>query len=503
MIDVRCPADGRLVGRVTVCGAADVHAAAGRLRQAQPAWEDLGPVGRGRYVRTWVDWLLDHRRRLGELVQSESGKAWGDAALETAVVVDVANYYTKHAAEFLAARRVRRHSVAGIGKHLEVRYRPYPLVGVITPWNGPIGAPGLDCLPALAAGAAVLSKPSEVAPLSWTEAVRGWREDVAAPPVLEVVNGGGETGAAVVDEVDMVMFTGSASKGRLIATRAAERLIPCSLELGGKDAVIVLSDADVDRAVAAVTWGAMMNGGQTCVSIERVYVEEPVYEEFLAKLTAAVGSLRVGTDRPSTFTCDVGAMATPAQVDTVERHVRDAVARGARLLTGGRRHHGGLYFEPTVLADVDHTMACMREETFGPTVPVMKVRDEEEAIRLANDSTYGLSASVWSRDAARAGRVARRLEAGAVNVNNVLVNLLQFPLPHGGWKQSGIGTRFGGADGLLKYCRPQAHVVERRTVGRELYWFPYTPRKGRLLAAATRFLGAKDWRRRLGLREGA
>jgi acyl-CoA reductase-like NAD-dependent aldehyde dehydrogenase len=236
------------------------------------------------------------------------------------------------------------------------------------------------------------------------------------------------------------------------------------------------------------------------VSVERVYVEAPIYDEFLAKVTVAVSNLRMGTDAPGAFSCDVGAMATLEQVDIVERHVKDAVGRGARVLTGGQRGQSGSYFEPTVLADVDHGMACMHEETFGPTLPVMKVRDEEEAVRLANDSTYGLSASVWSRDPKRADRVSRRLEVGAVNINNVMVNLFQFTLPQGGWKDSGVGARFGGANGVLKFCRQQACVSERIIYGSEPYWFPYSPRKGRLLARGARLLGANDWRRRLGLR---
>jgi acyl-CoA reductase-like NAD-dependent aldehyde dehydrogenase len=195
-------------------------------------------------------------------------------------------------------------------------------------------------------------------------------------------------------------------------------------------------------------------------------------------------------------------MATLEQVDIVERHVKDAVARGARVLTGGSRAASGLYFEPTVLADVDHTMACMREETFGPTLPVMRVADEDEAVRLANDSSYGLSASVWTADPARAERVSRRLEVGAVNVNNVMVNLFQFTLPQGGWKDSGAGARFGGANGVLKFCRPQARVAERISLKAEPYWYPYSPRKGRWLARGARLLGANDWRRRFGLNAG-
>jgi acyl-CoA reductase-like NAD-dependent aldehyde dehydrogenase len=499
MIQVYCPADGRLVTEVRRATSADVRAVAAALRREQPAWEDLGPEGRARHLRAWRDWFLDNERRLAEMVQAETGKTWNDAALEPTIGIDLINYFTRHAAEFLAPRKVAPHGPAGATKRLRLTFRPHPLVGLITPWNGPIGNPILDVVGALVAGCAVLSKPSEFTPLSWTEAVRGWREDVGAPPILASVTGDGTTGEAVVDAVDMVMFTGSARTGRRIAARAGERLIPCSLELGGKDAMIVLADADLDRAAAAATWGAMLNAGQACISVERVYVEAPVHDAFVAKVTARVEALRVGMDGPGEFSAEVGAIATPAQLAIIEAHVADALARGARVTTGGRRREPGLFFDPTVLVDVDHTMDCMRHETFGPTLPIMRVADEEEAIRLANDSPYGLSASVFTGDAARADRVAGRLEAGAVNVNNVLSNLFQLPLPMGGWKESGLGSRLGGATAVLKFCRPQARVAERFALPAEPYWFPVSRRKAMLQARFMRLLGAQDWRRRLGL----
>ncbi len=503
MMPVHCPADGRRVGAVPHHSAAEVHQLAEGLRAAQPAWEDLGPDGRSKILREFLDWILDNERRLIELMQSETGKSWGDAAVEPAIVVETVNYYTKHAREFLADRTVERAGAISLSKNLRVFVRPYPLVGMITPWNGPLAPPAVDGVPALLAGAAVLFKPSEVTPLTWTEVTRGWIEDLKAPAVMGCVTGDGATGAAVVDEVDMVMFTGSTATGRKIAVRCAERLIPCSLELGGKDAMIVLDDADLDRAVGGAVWGGLWNSGQICVSVERIYVEAPVYDEFVTKLTAKVRAIRQGMDAPGSYGTDIGSMATASQVEIVSRHVEDAVARGAKVLTGGRPRHEGLFFEPTVLTGVDHSMACMREETFGPTLPVMKVADEDEAIRLANDSPYGLSSSVYSRDPARAERVARRIEAGAVNINSAVTATMVLTMPMGGWKSSGLGARSGGAAGMLKYCRQKA-VVTERIPGRkaEPFWYPTRPRTGRMAARMVRLFGAHDWRRRLGGRAG-
>jgi acyl-CoA reductase-like NAD-dependent aldehyde dehydrogenase len=498
--EVRSPSDGRVVASLPVYSPADVAATAAELRAAQPAWEEAGPAGRAKALRRWLDWIMDNDQRLLELVQAESGKSWGDTAIETMVAIEMINWVTKYGAEWLADEDHRPRGPANATKKLRTHIRPYQLVGVITPWNFPLGMPMLDIPAALMSGAAVLSKPSEVTPLAWAEAVRGWREEIDAPPVLACATGLGATGAAVVEQVDMVQFTGSTRTGRAIAVRAAERLIPCSLELGGKDAMIVLDDADIDRAVGGAIWGGLFNSGQACISVERVYVQAPVYDEFVGKLTARAAEIRQGTDTDRSFRNDIGAMANQSQVDIVDRHVRDAVAKGAQVLTGGKPGDRGCYYPPTVLVDVDHTMDCMREETFGPTLPVMKVDSEEEAIRLANDSPYGLCGSVWTTDPKRAERVARQLDTGGVTANNVLASVFQFPLPMGGWKQSGLGARNGGPYTVRKFCRTQSYVSERVMLRSEANWYPYRAGKSRMMARVVRLLGLHDWRRRLGLR---
>lgn len=489
-ISVRSPASGKVIGQVPVSTAADVADLVRGLRQAQTTWESGGLETRIGHLLRLRDWLLSNPHALTKMVQDETGKPWQEASIEVPLSCDFINYYCRNAQSFLAGSHPRPHSLLTASKRLSITHRPYPVVGVISAWNFPLVLPLMDCLPALLAGAAVVAKPSEVTPLALGEVVRAWTEEIGGPAVFACAQGTGEVGRAVVDHVDYVQFTGSTRSGRAVAVRAAERLIPCSLELGGKDAAIVLADADLDRAVNGVMWGAFANAGQVCLSIERVYVEAPIYDAFVEKLIERVRSLRVGPD-DGRFKADVGALATETQLEIVRRQVDEAVAQGARAVTGGRPVGTGTFFEPTVLLDVDHSMTCMREETFGPTLPVMRVRDVDEAVRLANDSPYGLSATVWTASRRRAEAVAHRLEVGAVNVNDAFSNFLCFPLPHAGWKSSGIGSRLGGAQGILKYCRPQVMTTPRLGLRRELTWYPYTARVGRPLLAAMRLLASR------------
>jgi acyl-CoA reductase-like NAD-dependent aldehyde dehydrogenase len=275
------------------------------------------------------------------------------------------------------------------------------------------------------------------------------------------------------------MFTGSTETGKSVMKAAADALIPCYLELGGKDPMIVCADANVDRAANAAAYYSMNNAGQVCISVERVYVEEPVYDEFVQKVAENVRKLRQGAPA-GMASVEVGALTFPSQLEIIDDHVRDAVAKGAKVLVGGHPREGeGRFFEPTVLVDVDHSMKIMREETFGPTLPIMKVSDAEEAVRLANDSNYGLQASVWTRDVHRGEALARRVEAGVVCVNDAQVNYTALNLPMGGWKTSGLGTRHG-ANGIRKYTKVQSLLVTRLAPKRDVHMFPYS--KGRTRA---------------------
>jgi acyl-CoA reductase-like NAD-dependent aldehyde dehydrogenase len=492
VIPVEDPATGEVIGHVPAMTAADVADAARRGRAAQPGWEALGYDGRARVLRRAQKWTVDNADRVIRTICSETGKAYEDAQIaEVSYGAAAFGFWAENAPKYLADERVRSSSVFVKGKRLVLRYRPLGLVGVIGPWNYPLTNSFGDCIPALAAGNSVLLKPATITPLTSLLLAGGLTESGLPDDVFQVVTGrGGAVGDALIDAIDMVMFTGSTETGRRVAIRAAGRLIPASLELGGKDPMIVLADADIDRAANHAAYYSMFNCGQTCISIERCYVEAPVYDEFVTKTVQHVNAIRQG--RPAgPGSVDVGSLTSPSQVEIIERHVEDAQAKGAKVLVGGHRGHageGGYWYEPTVLVDVTHDMDCMREETFGPTLPIMKVADAEEAIRLANDSQYGLCAAVFSRDTARAETVARRVNAGAVTINDALVNYTALELPMGGAKpDSGVGYRHGPG-GIRKYCRQQSLLISRVHLHHDVHTHPYRASKTRLFARALRML---------------
>jgi len=488
-ITVENPATGAVITTVPVAGEAEIAELAGRARAAQRGWLALGFSNRGAVMLRAQRWMLDHAARVIGAVVEETGKTYEDAQVtDLGYTVQALGFWARSAERYLADERVRYWGNPTVaGKKLVVRYEPAGVVGVIGPWNFPLVNGFGDCIPALMAGNSVILKPSEVTPLSSLLMAEMFAECGLPEGVFQVATGDGSTGAALVACVDCVMFTGSTRTGRLVAKAAAKRLIPCHLELGGKDPMIVCADADIEKAANAAAYYSMNNAGQVCVSIERVYVEAPIHDEFVRRVTDKVKDLRQG---PPTGpgTVDVGAVIFPPQLDVVEAHVRDAVAKGAKVLTGGHAHtDGGRFYEPTVLVDVDHTMEIMREETFGPAVPIMRVADVEEAVRLANDSTYGLQASVWTRDTARGEEIARRLESGVVCINAAQVNYYALNLPMGGWKSSGLSARHG-AGGIRKYCRVQSLFVSGFGPRHELYMFPYRAGVTRLFGRLYRIM---------------
>jgi acyl-CoA reductase-like NAD-dependent aldehyde dehydrogenase len=482
-IEVENPATGRVVASVPVVPPEAVAEFAARARRAQPGWEALGFDGRAAVMKRCQKWISDNSERVIQTIMSETGKAYEEALVAEIGYAEAAfRFWAANAEKYLAEEKVRSASPFVKGRRLIIRYAPVGVVGVIGPWNYPLTNSFGDSIPAMMAGNSVLLKPSEVTPLTSMLMGEALRECGLPEDVYQVIPGYGETAEAMIDEVDVVMFTGSTATGRKVMERAARTLTPVSLELGGKDPMIVCADAPLERAANAAVHYSMQNAGQSCTSTERVYVEEPIYDEFVRLVTDRVRGLRQSAPG-GPGSVDLGAVISPPQADIIERHVNDAVEKGARVLAGGaRRDDNGHFFEPTVLVDVDHTMACMREETFGPTVPIMKVRDAEEAVRLANDTSYGLQASVWTKDAAKGERLARRIEAGSVTVNDAMVNYVALELPMGGWKESGLGTRHG-ADGIRKYTKKQSVLVTKfAPMKKDLHMLPYSAKR-------TRFLG--------------
>jgi acyl-CoA reductase-like NAD-dependent aldehyde dehydrogenase len=485
VIEVTNPATGEVVANVPALSVADVQGVVARARAAQPAWEALGFEGRARILRRAQKWTLDNAERIARTTVSENGKAYEDALLaEVGYATGALGFWAKNAQKYLADEKLRSSSPSVLGRKLVIRYAPVGVVAVIGPWNYPLNNSFGDCIPALAAGNSCVLKPASLTPLTSMLMAEGLRECGLPEDVFIVAPGSGRVGAELIDHVDYVMFTGSTEVGKKVMERAAQTLTPVGLELGGKDPMLVLADADTERAANAAVHYSMQNGGQTCISVERVYVEEPVYDEFVAKVEEKMRGLRTGVPG-GPGEVDVGAITSPPQMDLIDAHVQDALAKGARALVGGHRGDGpGDFYEPTLLVDVDHGMECMTEETFGPTLPVMKVRDADEAVRLANDSPYGLQASIWTKDPAKGERLARRIEAGVCCVNDAQVNYVALELPMGGWKASGLGSRHG-ADGIRKYTKKQALLVTRLAPKKDLHMLPY---KARTTNALLKFL---------------
>ncbi|MEJ7875299.1 MAG: aldehyde dehydrogenase family protein [Solirubrobacterales bacterium] len=474
-IPVENPATGETLATVPELGAEEIRALAASAREAQPGWWEAGFDARAEVLLAARGWMVQNAERVVGTICGETGRPADETQFaEFGYGLSALEFWAKQAPVYLADEEIESASPFVRGKRLLVRYQPVGLVGVIGPWNYPLNNSFGDCIPALAAGNAVILKPSELTPLTSILMAEMLTACGLPENVFQVATGRGETGAALVDEVDFVMFTGSLKTGKRVMAQAAETLTPVSLELGGKDPMIVLADADLERAAnAAVSYG-MNNSGQVCISVERVYAEDPIHDELLDKITEKVDGLRQGAPGPA-GTVDVGAMIFPPQMDVVEAHLADAVEKGARIVIGGKRGDGpGRFFQPTVLADVDHSMRCMTEETFGPTLPVMRVSDAEEAVALANDGPYGLQASVWTRDEVRGEEVARRIEAGVACVNDAQVNYGALELPMGGWKDSGLGSRHG-PDGIRKYTKRQSLMITPGSAGfRDAHHFPYS-----------------------------
>jgi succinate-semialdehyde dehydrogenase/glutarate-semialdehyde dehydrogenase len=468
------PATGEILRELECAGEGEVEAAVARARAAQAAWADLGLRHRIAVMREFQAKLFARKSEVAAAITREVGKPLAEALVtEVLVVLDAARFLIDNAWGLLRDEPVPHGNLVTKLKSGWLVREPHGVIAIISPWNYPFSIPATETLAALVAGNAVILKPSELTPLVALE-LAGLLHAAGVPEdVFQVVIGEGPAGAALLrSPIDKLVFTGSVATGKRIASAAAERLLPVVLELGGKDPMLVLDDADVDVASSAAVWGAFVNAGQACLSVERCYVHRSLYEAFAKACAEKTKQLRIGNGMdPHT---DVGPMIQERQVRIVEAHVEDAKARGARVLVGGMRlpELGVNFYAPTVLADVTHDMRIMREETFGPVLPMMACIDDDEAVRLANDSEYGLAASVWTRDRKRGERLARRIHAGTVMVNDVISCFGISEAPHGGVKASGVG-RTHGRFGLDEMVRVKYLDMDRLPGMKKVWWHGY------------------------------
>ncbi|RZQ65276.1 aldehyde dehydrogenase family protein [Amycolatopsis suaedae] len=482
--DSRNPATDEVVGTHPVHTAEDVRAAVERAREAAGWWAGLGFDGRAERLRQWKGVLTRRLPQLCSLVREETGKPLGDAQLEAVLAIEHVAWAAKNARKVLGGKR-RSPGMLLSNHTATVEYQPLGVVGVIGPWNYPVYTPLGSITYALAAGNAVVFKPSEYTPGVGKWLVDMFNEVVPEAPVLQLVTGYGATGAALVTSgVDKIAFTGSTATGKKIMAAAAETLTPVVIEAGGKDPLLVDADADLEAAAEATVWGAFSNSGQTCVGVERVYVHERVYDEFLEKVVTKAREVRPGFDQDANY----GPMTMPAQLDVVRRHIADALSRGGRALLGGADAVGDRYVQPTVLVDVPEDSEAVREETFGPTVTVARVRDMDEAVEKANATNYGLAATVFAK--ARGMELARRLRSGMASVNAPLSFAGIASLPFGGVGDSGFG-RIHGPEGLREFARSKAIARQRFTAPINLTTFARTPKTDALVAKLITVLHGK------------
>jgi succinate-semialdehyde dehydrogenase/glutarate-semialdehyde dehydrogenase len=468
------PSTGEVLRELNCVSEQEVMHAVSRARAAQPAWMELGLKRRIAIIREFQAKLHARKSDIAAAITREAGKPTAEALVtEVLVVLDAARFLIENAWILLRDEPVAHGNLATKLKRGRLVREPHGVVGIISPWNYPFSIPATESLAALVAGNAVVLKPSELTPLVALGLASLLHAAGVPEETFQVVIGDGSAGAALLrSPIDKLVFTGSVSTGKRIAAAAAERLLPIVLELGGKDPMIVLDDANLEVASSAAVWGAFVNAGQTCLSVERCYVHRSLYEKFLAACAEKAGKLRVGHgEDPLT---DVGPIIHERQLQIVESHVNDAKAHGARILAGGSSlpELGRNFYRPTVLADVTHEMRIMREETFGPVLPVMAFDTDDEAVALANDSEYGLAASIWTGDASRGERLARRIHAGTVMVNDVVSCFGISEAPHGGVKASGIG-RAHGRLGLEEMVRVKYLDVDLAPGMKKVWWYGY------------------------------
>ena len=469
------PATGAEVGRVAQTSADDVTAAVERGRVVFQSWKQTSFRERAASIMRAREVLLADKDAIARLISDESGKPVAEAfSMEIAPVLDLMQYFSRNTEKLLKPHKIGIGIYGLMGRSSKIVYHPLCVVGIIPAWNYPFSIPLGEAVMALMAGNTVVIKPSELTPMIGLRIGEIFERAGLPENCVQIVSGGGETGAALVEAApDKIMFTGSVATGKNIAAAAAKNLTSVVLELGGKDPMIVFADANLELAAGAAVWGAFCNAGQSCSSVERLYVQEAVAEELIRKIIEK--TLALQQDTGDKETTSIGAMSSERQIRIVEDHVEDFRAAGAKIETGGRRNPAleGLFYEPTVITGAHNDMRAMQEETFGPTLPIATFTTEEEAIRLANDSEFGLTASVWTRDKAKGKRVAEGIEAGSVCINEVLYTHGIGQTPWGGFKNSGRG-RTHGREGLMELVQPQHIHTNKLSLMPDAWWMPYS-----------------------------
>jgi succinate-semialdehyde dehydrogenase/glutarate-semialdehyde dehydrogenase len=481
------PATGELLGEVPITSKDEIAAVVLRARRAQAAWAVLPIEERCERLLRFRDAIAARATEIVELLARECGKPKQEAlAHEVIATLDLATYYAKNAPRILAPQEIPLHLLKH--RHSYVHFVPRGVIGIISPWNFPFCIPMGDVFAALVTGSAVVVKPSEVTPLVMKKAKEIYDSTGLPEDLFAVVYGHGAAGQALVESgIQKLIFTGGVETGKRVAAACGARLIPCVMELGGKAPLLACADADIERTARAIVFGGFANAGQVCISVERVYAHRDVYEPIVRRVKELTAELRVGD--PSEDTVDIGAIIFPKQIEVAEKHIADAVAKGAEVVSGGQRKPGpGQFFEPTVLAQCTAEMTVMNQEIFGPIVPIQKVDSDDEAITLANRSHLGLNAYVFTNDRAKGRRLAERIEAGSVLVNDVLINYAACETPFGGIKDSGFG-RVHGEDALRDMAE-RRHVNEgrMRMPAKDPLWFPYEPGGYRWLLRGARVL---------------
>lgn len=464
-----------------------------KSKVAQSYWKEKTIDNRIEILKKVKEILYNQSEEFAHLITKENGKPLFESySTEIIPTISILNYYIKNSKNFLKPRFERIKLPVLINKKSWTEYEPYGVVGIISPWNYPLLLPMGRIIPALISGNAVIFKPSEWTPLVGEKIDKLFRLAGLPENVLQTIYGGAEIGEALVkSNIDKLFFTGSTRVGKIISKTAAEKLLPVSLELGGKDPAIILPDADIDRAAMGTVWGSVMNAGQTCVSVERVYVHESIFESFLNKLIELVSHLKAFDNSPN---YDYSSIKLQGQVDIIREHIEDAISKGAKIVFGGKIENNKV--QPAILIDVDHSMKVMKEETFGPLIPIMKFKTIEEAITLANDCYYGLSASVWTKNISLGKSIARKIQAGSVLINDCISYFGAVEAVVGGIKLSGTG-RVNSRSGIMEMVYEKYYNYDTFTWQKKLWWFNYSEKSTKIIKEATTFLFDKNLLRRL------